>query len=45
MQAENGNVALIILISAVALLVGIVFVEQGQRRIPVQLPRVVGKRM
>ena len=46
-QAENGNVALIILILvAVALLVGIVFVEQGQRRIPVQFAkRVVGKRM
>ena len=46
-QAENGNVALIVLILvAIALLVGIVFVEQGQRRIPVQFAkRVVGKRM
>ena len=46
-QAENGAVALIILILvAIALLVGIVFVEQGQRRIPVQFAkRVVGKRM
>jgi len=46
-QVENGNIPLIILILvAVALLVGIVFVEQGQRRIPVQFAkRVVGKRM
>ncbi len=46
-QAENGTLPLIILIIvAVALLVGIVFVEQGQRRIPVQFAkRVVGKRM
>ena len=34
-QVENGNIPLIILILGVAL-VGIVFVEQGQRRIPVQ---------
>jgi preprotein translocase subunit SecY len=46
-QAENGTLALVILIAvAVLLLVGIVFVEQGQRRIPVQFAkRVVGKRM
>lgn len=46
-QAENGNVALFALIAvAVALLVAIVFVEQGQRRIPVQFAkRVVGRRM
>jgi len=46
-QAENGNVALIALITvAVMLLVAIVFVEQGQRRIPVQFAkRVVGRRM
>lgn len=46
-QAENGNVALIALIAvAVMLLVAIVFVEQGQRRIPVQFAkRVVGRRM
>ena len=46
-QAENGTLPLIVLIVvAVALLVGIVFVEQGQRRIPVQFAkRVVGKRM
>ena len=46
-QAENGTLPLIILtVVAIALLVGIVFVEQGQRRIPVQFAkRVVGKRM
>jgi len=46
-QAENGNLALTILILvAVFLLVCIVFVEQGQRRIPVQFAkRVVGRRM
>jgi preprotein translocase subunit SecY len=46
-RAENGNGALIALIVvAVALLVAIVFVEQGQRRIPVQFAkRVVGRRM
>ena len=46
-QAENGNAALIALIAvAVMLLVAIVFVEQGQRRIPVQFAkRVVGRRM
>ncbi len=46
-QAENGTLALMILIAvAVLLLVGIVFVEQGQRRIPVQFAkRVVGRRM
>jgi preprotein translocase subunit SecY len=43
----NGNGALIALvIVAVMLLVAIVFVEQGQRRIPVQFAkRVVGRRM
>ena len=46
-KAENGTVALIALIVvAVGLLVAIVFVEQGQRRIPVQFAkRVVGRRM
>ncbi len=46
-QAENGTTALIALIVvAVMLLVAIVFVEQGQRRIPVQFAkRVVGRRM
>ena len=46
-QAENGTIPLIGLIAvAVMLLVGIVFVEQGQRRIPVQFAkRVVGRRM
>ena len=46
-EAENGLAALIALIAvAVMLLVAIVFVEQGQRRIPVQFAkRVVGRRM
>ena len=46
-QAENGTGPLIALIAvAVMLLVAIVFVEQGQRRIPVQFAkRVVGRRM
>jgi preprotein translocase subunit SecY len=46
-EAENGVPALIALIAvAVMLLVAIVFVEQGQRRIPVQFAkRVVGRRM
>ena len=46
-EAENGPPALIALIAvAVMLLVAIVFVEQGQRRIPVQFAkRVVGRRM
>ncbi|GJM37117.1 MAG: protein translocase subunit SecY [Acidimicrobiales bacterium] len=46
-QAENGSGPLIALIAvAVMLLVAIVFVEQGQRRIPVQFAkRVVGRRM
>jgi preprotein translocase subunit SecY len=46
-QAENGSVALaVVLAIAVALIFAIVFVEQGQRRIPVQFAkRVVGRRM
>jgi preprotein translocase subunit SecY len=46
-RAEGGNVKFaIILLLTVALLVAIVFVEQGQRRIPVQFAkRVVGRRM
>jgi preprotein translocase subunit SecY len=46
-QAENGTGPLIALIGvAILLLVAIVFVEQGQRRIPVQFAkRVVGRRM
>jgi len=46
-QANNGNGALVaFIIVAVMLLVAIVFVEQGQRRIPVQFAkRVVGRRM
>ena len=47
MQAEAGNAALAFLIFLFVLLtVAIVFVEQGQRRIPVQFAkRVVGRRM
>ena len=47
LKAEKGTALLVILlILAVVLLVGIVFVEQGQRRIPVQFAkRVVGRRM
>jgi preprotein translocase subunit SecY len=46
-RAEAGNTALIaLLILFVFLTVAIVFVEQGQRRIPVQFAkRVVGRRM
>jgi preprotein translocase subunit SecY len=45
-RAEAGNVALAITLAVfVVLLVAIVFVEQGQRRIPVQFAkRVVGRR-
>jgi preprotein translocase subunit SecY len=47
LKAEKGTALLVILlVLAVILLVGIVFVEQGQRRIPVQFAkRVVGRRM
>jgi len=46
-KAEGGTVVFTILILlSIAILVGIVFVEQGQRRIPVQFAkRVVGRRM
>jgi preprotein translocase subunit SecY len=46
-QAENGTLALVMVLAvAVALIFAIVFVEQGQRRIPVQFAkRVVGRRM
>jgi preprotein translocase subunit SecY len=46
-QAENGNIAMWIMLTVGAgLLVSIVFIEQGQRRIPVQFAkRVVGRRM
>jgi len=46
-HAENGPVALgIVLVVLVGLVAAIVFVEQGQRRIPVQFAkRVVGRRM
>jgi preprotein translocase subunit SecY len=44
---ENGNFKLaVVILLFIALLAAIVFVEQGQRRIPVQFPkRVVGRRM
>jgi preprotein translocase subunit SecY len=47
LNAEKGSTLLVLLlILAVVLLVGIVFIEQGQRRIPVQFAkRVVGRRM
>jgi preprotein translocase subunit SecY len=47
LNAEKGTTLLIALLGlAVVLLVAIVFVEQGQRRIPVQFAkRVVGRRM
>ena len=47
LNAEKGTSLLIaLLLLAVVLLVAIVFVEQGQRRIPVQFAkRVVGRRM
>ena len=46
-RAEAGNTALVaLLVLFVVLTVAIVFVEQGQRRIPVQFAkRVVGRRM
>jgi preprotein translocase subunit SecY len=47
LKAEKGGTLLaVLLLLAVVLLVGIVFIEQGQRRIPVQFAkRVVGRRM
>jgi preprotein translocase subunit SecY len=47
LNAEKGSMLLVLLLLlAVVLLVGIVFIEQGQRRIPVQFAkRVVGRRM
>ena len=47
LNAEKGTFLLVaLLLLAVVLLVGIVFIEQGQRRIPVQFAkRVVGRRM
>ena len=46
-RAEGGNIVFgILVLLSIAILVGIVFVEQGQRRIPVQFAkRVVGRRM
>src|SRR5204863_806178 len=46
-RAQGGNVKFAIIIAlSIALLVAIVFVEQGQRRVPVQFAkRVVGRRM
>jgi len=47
LNAEKGPTLLVLLlILAIGLLMGIVFIEQGQRRIPVQFAkRVVGRRM
>jgi preprotein translocase subunit SecY len=47
LQAEKGNTVLVtLLLLSVGLLVAIVFIELGQRRIPVQFAkRVVGRRM
>src|SRR3546814_16753971 len=47
LNAEKGTGLLVVLMAlAVVLLVAIVFIEQGQRRIPVQFAkRVVGRRM
>ncbi|MFZ6003768.1 MAG: preprotein translocase subunit SecY [Actinomycetota bacterium] len=47
LNAEKGSTFLaMLLFLAIVLLVGIVFIEQGQRRIPVQFAkRVVGRRM
>ncbi len=47
LNAEKGSTLLaLLLLLAIVLLVGIVFIEQGQRRVPVQFAkRVVGRRM
>jgi preprotein translocase subunit SecY len=47
LNAEKGTTVLVLLLAlALVLLVAIVFIEQGQRRIPVQFAkRVVGRRM
>jgi preprotein translocase subunit SecY len=47
LNAEKGTTLLVVLLAlAIVLLVAIVFIEQGQRRIPVQFAkRVVGRRM
>ena len=47
LNAEKGTTLLVLLLAlAIVLLVAIVFIEQGQRRIPVQFAkRVVGRRM
>ncbi|MGQ0830461.1 MAG: preprotein translocase subunit SecY [Microthrixaceae bacterium] len=47
LNAEKGTpLLLMLLFLAIVLLVGIVFIEQGQRRVPVQFAkRVVGRRM
>ena len=46
-HAENGLVALVVVLAVlIAIIAVVVFVEQGQRRIPVQFAkRVVGRRM
>ena len=46
LDARGGLVFTFVCIGALAILVGVVFVEQGQRRIPVQYAkRMVGRRM
>ncbi|HZK32456.1 MAG TPA: preprotein translocase subunit SecY [Corynebacterium sp.] len=45
LQQSGGLIFTIVLITAIILVVGVVFVEQGQRRIPVQYAkRMVGRR-
>lgn len=46
LDARGGVVFTMVLLAALAIVVGVVFVEQGQRRIPVQYAkRMVGRRM
>ncbi|MDH6244763.1 preprotein translocase subunit SecY [Mycobacterium sp. OTB74] len=46
LQSRGGLVLAAVCVSALAIIVGVVFVEQGQRRIPVQYAkRMVGRRM
>jgi preprotein translocase subunit SecY len=46
LDGRGGLVFTLVLVAALAIIVGVVFVEQGQRRIPVQYAkRMVGRRM
>lgn len=46
LESRGGMVFTMVCLAAVAIVVGVVFVEQGQRRIPVQYAkRMVGRRM